>query len=521
MRIRTRGFLAALASALMSIGAFAGSDERTISFYHIHTQESLTVTYKRDGHFIPEAMKQIDWLMRDWRKNIAIPIDPDTIDIIWEMHRELGSKEPVHVICGHRSEATNEMLRRTNGGQAKHSEHITGKAVDITFPDIPVKQLRYSAMIRERGGVGYYPTSGIPFVHVDTGRVRSWPNMPRDELALLFPSGHSQHRTDDGGYITPSDVKRAREHSPGLAQQVAAFFEARDRQQAILLAESTSQQKKPPVVLASALVPPAPRPAERKKPPLAPEQKMALAAPLPIAPPPAAVPQRQPAPKLVAAPKLVERPSKFTKGPSKEDRGKLEALVTLAAKEPETAKATSVAKSAGHSPEAAKAAAPPAKSEAAVAANVPAPAPQPSAADETPMAATQSAPTLAAAIASDMLLATNETWVKAPEFDEDHPEELSYRPFPLAPLLTTTASADDPALSEMSQPDAEAIFDMVDDMGAVLPMSLRKGEQLTAMMWSQEFRGQAVDLAGLKDAGPKLVPPAPKLAERRVKTTDH
>ena len=240
MRIRTRGFLAALASALMSIGAFAGSDERTISFYHIHTQESLTVTYKRDGHFIPEAMKQIDWLMRDWRKNIAIPIDPDTIDIIWEMHRELGSKEPVHVICGHRSEATNEMLRRTNGGQAKHSEHITGKAVDITFPDIPVKQLRYSAMIRERGGVGYYPTSGIPFVHVDTGRVRSWPNMPRDELALLFPSGHSQHRTDDGGYITPSDVKRAREHSPGLAQQVAAFFEARDRQQAILLADVAS-----------------------------------------------------------------------------------------------------------------------------------------------------------------------------------------------------------------------------------------------------------------------------------------
>ena len=70
---------------------------------------------------------------------------------------------------------TNEMLRKTRGGQASQSQHITGKAVDIAFPDVPVKQMRYSAMIRERGGVGYYPTSGIPFVHVDTSRVRHWP----------------------------------------------------------------------------------------------------------------------------------------------------------------------------------------------------------------------------------------------------------------------------------------------------------------------------------------------------------
>jgi hypothetical protein len=98
-------------------------------------------------------------------------MDPATIDLLWEMHTELGSKEPIHVICGHRSEKTNNMLRRTVGGQAKQSQHISGKAIDAAFPDIPVKQMRYSALIRERGGVGYYPTSGIPFVHVIRARL--------------------------------------------------------------------------------------------------------------------------------------------------------------------------------------------------------------------------------------------------------------------------------------------------------------------------------------------------------------
>ncbi len=169
--------LAALTGSIARLPSFTGhgvasGDDRTISFYHIHTQETLTIQYKKDGQYLPDALKKINWLMRDWRKNQVIDIDPKTIDIIWEMHEELGPKEPVHVICGYRSRDTNEMLRKTRGGQASQSQHITGKAVDISFPDVSVRQMRYSAMIRERGGVGYYPTSGIPFVHVDTSRVR-------------------------------------------------------------------------------------------------------------------------------------------------------------------------------------------------------------------------------------------------------------------------------------------------------------------------------------------------------------
>ena len=187
----------------------ASAEDRTISMYNIHTQETVTVTFKRNGQYIPEGLQQLNHFMRDWRQNREIRIDPALIDIIWELHEELGSKEPVHLICGYRSPATNELLRRTSGGQAKNSRHITGQAADLVFPDVPLKQLRYAALAKERGGVGYYPTSGLPFVHVDTGGVRHWPGISRTELALVFPNGHSRHVPDDGRPLTSADSRIA------------------------------------------------------------------------------------------------------------------------------------------------------------------------------------------------------------------------------------------------------------------------------------------------------------------------
>ena len=124
---------------------------------------------------------------------------------------------PVHLICGYRTASTNENLRRHGGGQAKKSQHILGKAADITFPDVPVKVLRNSALVWEWGGVGYYPTSGVPFVHVDTGGVRMWPRIPRLELAALFPKGHSLYVPADGKPITRDDYKLAL--AQGLVKQ--------------------------------------------------------------------------------------------------------------------------------------------------------------------------------------------------------------------------------------------------------------------------------------------------------------
>ena len=164
-------------------------EKRTLSLFNIHTKESLTVTFKTDGRYDADALKQLNHFMRDWRRNESREMDPELIDLIWTLHAQLGSKEPVKLISAYRSATTNNKLRRKGGGQAKNSQHIQGKAADIQFPDVPVKTLRNSALIQEWGGVGYYPTSGVPFVHVDTGRVRMWPRIARLELAALFPRG--------------------------------------------------------------------------------------------------------------------------------------------------------------------------------------------------------------------------------------------------------------------------------------------------------------------------------------------
>ncbi len=203
---------------LISLTNVSFAEDRTLSMFNIHTKDTITVTFKRDGKYVPEALQALNHFMRDWRRNQEIRMDPALIDLIWELHAQLGSKEPVHLICGYRSAATNEMLRHTVGGQAQHSRHITGQAADLMFPDVPLKQLRYSALIQERGGVGFYPASGLPFVHVDTGNVRMWPRMPRLELAMLFPKGHSLYVPADGRPLTPADsrIALARAEANGL-----------------------------------------------------------------------------------------------------------------------------------------------------------------------------------------------------------------------------------------------------------------------------------------------------------------
>ncbi len=194
-----------IAVAGTSWAADGAAGTRTLSFYNIHTKENVTITFKKDGEYVSEGLKQINHIMRDWRRDEPTDMDPELIDTIWELYRDVGATKPIHLVSGYRSRKTNERLRRRGGGQARKSQHILGKAADIHFPGVTVKKLRNSALVREVGGVGYYPKSGLPFVHVDTGRVRNWPRLPRQELAALFPSGKSKYIPSDGRPITKRD----------------------------------------------------------------------------------------------------------------------------------------------------------------------------------------------------------------------------------------------------------------------------------------------------------------------------
>jgi uncharacterized protein YcbK (DUF882 family) len=173
--------------------ATAEGDTRTISLHHIHTDEDLTITYKVNGRYDEAALKKINWELRDWRKGEAIEMDPHLIDLVWEVQRDVGASGPIDVVCGYRSPATNAMLRRRSSGVAQRSQHMLGRAMDFYIPGAPLDQLRAIGLYLQRGGVGYYPTSGSPFVHLDTGSVRHWPAIASDQMPRLMAKGRDLH----------------------------------------------------------------------------------------------------------------------------------------------------------------------------------------------------------------------------------------------------------------------------------------------------------------------------------------
>lgn len=145
---------------------------RSLSFQHTHTGKKLTVTYYRDGEYVPEALAALDDFLQDFRTGDEVAMDPALFDILFDIKRMAGSDGAYEVISAYRSPATNAMLRKKSKGVAKKSQHLLGKAIDVRLSDVDTAKLRDIALSLKRGGVGYYRASD--FVHIDTGRVRRW-----------------------------------------------------------------------------------------------------------------------------------------------------------------------------------------------------------------------------------------------------------------------------------------------------------------------------------------------------------
>ncbi|NEJ70452.1 DUF882 domain-containing protein [Rhizobium phaseoli] len=192
--------LAVSSPVFVSTPSQAAGDTRSLKLYFIHTGEKAVITYKRNGKFDPKGLEQLNRFLRDWRKNQPTKMDPRLFDLIWDVYRQSGSKDYINVVCGFRSPGTNEMLRgrSRNSGVAEKSQHMLGKAMDFFIPDVKLATLRGIGMKMQVGGVGFYPKSGSPFVHMDVGGVRAWPRMSRDELVRLFPNGNTIHIPADG-----------------------------------------------------------------------------------------------------------------------------------------------------------------------------------------------------------------------------------------------------------------------------------------------------------------------------------
>lgn len=176
-RLSRRRFLAKAAAGLVVAVApasvLAARSPRELAFHHTHTGEKLRVEYHDGTRYLDDALREVTRYLRDFRTGEEHPIDPGVLDILYELQcRTVEGCEPYHVISGYRSPATNARLRQRSKGVAKRSLHMQGKAIDVRMPGVETRRLYKAALGLKKGGVGLYTRSD--FIHLDTGRVRTW-----------------------------------------------------------------------------------------------------------------------------------------------------------------------------------------------------------------------------------------------------------------------------------------------------------------------------------------------------------
>lgn len=293
-----------LAAVLLFAGAgsvhnaAALSETKTLSFHHTHSGEDLTVTFKREGRYDEAALKQLNHFLRDWRTQDETVMDRHLFDILWDVYRDVDAKQPIQIISSYRSPATNAMLRRRSSGVARFSQHMLGHAMDFYIPGVPLEQIRFAGLRLQRGGVGFYPTSGSPFVHLDTGSIRHWPRMTHDQLARVFPDGKTVHLPTDGVPLKGYELAKAEIERRGSGDDAGSkpnFFAALFKRQSAPAAASSDEDDegapasaaKPaaPTLVAAAAKPAEPVPTPRAKPQMAAAIQLASADVQLVAPP--------------------------------------------------------------------------------------------------------------------------------------------------------------------------------------------------------------------------------------------
>lgn len=145
---------------------------RMLSMYNGRTGERMNTIYWIEGEYIEEAMTEVNFFMRDWRRDEAFQMDRRNIDLMAAAHRLLDTDSPYLLLSGYRSPATNAMLRSRSRGVARNSRHMQGQAADLRVDSRSVSQVARAAIACNAGGVGKYSRSN--FVHMDCGPVRNW-----------------------------------------------------------------------------------------------------------------------------------------------------------------------------------------------------------------------------------------------------------------------------------------------------------------------------------------------------------
>jgi uncharacterized protein YcbK (DUF882 family) len=186
-------FRAALSAAVPVEPAAYAAEPYHLRLHNLHTLEDIDIVYRIGDNYQPEAIARLNYFLRDHNTNDVIPYDPREFDLLHDILIRLRRPgATIDVVCGYRTQETNEILRASSQGVAEHSQHILGRAIDIRIPGSTTTRLRNAALSLNEGGVGYYPTSH--FVHVDVGAIRTWTYAPRRHRRVHLRRVRAHHR---------------------------------------------------------------------------------------------------------------------------------------------------------------------------------------------------------------------------------------------------------------------------------------------------------------------------------------
>ena len=96
--VSTASFVVAAPVLAKAPGFLRGAgDIRKIRFRNFNTGEFINSVYWIEGSYVSDALKEIDYFMRDWRQNKVRSYDPANIDILSATQGLLDSSEPFYL----------------------------------------------------------------------------------------------------------------------------------------------------------------------------------------------------------------------------------------------------------------------------------------------------------------------------------------------------------------------------------------------------------------------------------------
>src|SRR3982751_902430 len=90
----SRRRLFGVAAAITAVGLVKSAPAvsyapRSIALYNTHTGEWLRTVYWADGHYIREAVRDINWILRDHHTDEIRPMDAGVLDVLGMLREQL------------------------------------------------------------------------------------------------------------------------------------------------------------------------------------------------------------------------------------------------------------------------------------------------------------------------------------------------------------------------------------------------------------------------------------------------